>query len=326
MPLTKEAIIEKLQAFFREHEEMITLYLFGSWAKKNTSHPKDIDVAILLSEAKSTKPPEFLEQWIYYREKLQKLFSQEVDLIILNTANPILKQQIFFHGIQIGLRNKAEYLQFRIKSYQQQFGMVHIQQQMYRNKKESSNRQADEKLNSNDGKEKQSMVDKILFLKKLNSLDYHISRARKFRNLSYEEFQSNEDAKDIVAHNLFVAIQLLIDLMTHIISDEQLGEIAFISDGAEIMHREKIISQEEKEKLIQIIGFRNIIAHQYADVSTEVLDRIMTQDIEDLKQIVHRMTDYRMGWKSGFSIWRASLFTFLFHSNSLLSMNRIHSQ
>ena len=136
------------------------------------------------------------------------------------------------------------------------------------------------------------MVDKILLLKKINSHEYHINRATKYQHLTYEEFQYNEDAQDIVAHNLFVAIQLLIDLMTHMISDDQLGEIAFISDGADILLKEKIISKQDRDKLVQIIGFRNVIAHQYTEVSTEVLYRIMTQDIDDLKQIVDRMAAY----------------------------------
>lgn len=130
MPLSREIIIEKLQTFFQEQEEIIAVYLFGSWAKDQASHPKDVDVAILLPEPVTTAPQEHLDQWIHYRDKLQSNFSEEVDLVILNTANPILKQQIFFHGIQIGLRNKEEYLKFRVKSYQQQFDMIHIQQQM----------------------------------------------------------------------------------------------------------------------------------------------------------------------------------------------------
>lgn len=136
------------------------------------------------------------------------------------------------------------------------------------------------------------MVDKILLLKKFNSLNYHINRAAKYQHLSCEDFQSNEDAQDIVAHNLFIAIQLLIDIMTHTIADDKLGEIAFVSDAADILYKEKIISKEEREKLVKIIGFRNVIAHQYAEISIEVLYRILEKDIEDLKQIANRIATY----------------------------------
>ncbi|WP_330391011.1 DUF86 domain-containing protein [Tindallia magadiensis] len=56
--------------------------------------------------------------------------------------------------------------------------------------------------------------------------------------------------------------------------------------------QEKIISKEEREKLIKIIGFRNIIAHQYAEISIEVLYRILVKDIDDLKPIANRLTTY----------------------------------
>ncbi|SFH80869.1 Protein of unknown function DUF86 [Tindallia magadiensis] len=140
-------------------------------------------MAILLSEQSMKIPSTPLNQWMHYREKLQQQFPQQtIDLTILNTANPILKQQIFYYGYQVGLRNKEEYLQFRMKTYQQQFDMIHIQ--------------------------------------------------------------------------------------------------------------EKIISKEEREKLIKIIGFRNIIAHQYAEISIEVLYRILVKDIDDLKPIANRLTTY----------------------------------
>ncbi len=141
MPLTQKTIIETLHTFFLNHEEITTLYLFGSWAKNHASPPQDIDVGILLSEtAKKTDslPQNSLNLWLLYREALQQHFTQEIDLTILNNANPLLKQQVFFHGIRVGLRNKSAYLAFRMKSYQEQFDMIHIQQQMHQLQKTSS--------------------------------------------------------------------------------------------------------------------------------------------------------------------------------------------
>lgn len=131
MNQNKDSIIHKLQTFFQQQEEITTLYLFGSWAKESKDQPGDIDVAILLSEQSKTITSTPVDQWMHYREKLQQHFPQQtIDLTILNTANPILKQQIFYYGYQVGLRNKEEYLQFRMKTYQQQFDMIHIQQKI----------------------------------------------------------------------------------------------------------------------------------------------------------------------------------------------------
>jgi hypothetical protein len=42
--------------------------------------------------------------------------------------------------------------------------------------------------------------------KKINAIQYNLSRINKYQYLSLEEFLNNVDAKDIVSHNLFIAL------------------------------------------------------------------------------------------------------------------------
>ncbi len=59
-----------------------------------------------------------------------------------------------------------------------------------------------------------------------------------------EEFLTNDDVKDIVTHNLFVLLQNIIDIGTHLISDAGMEEPVFLSDIPALLLKGKVIPQE----------------------------------------------------------------------------------
>lgn len=136
------------------------------------------------------------------------------------------------------------------------------------------------------------MVDKVLLMQKINKVEYHLSRVERFKQMSREEFSQDQDAKDIVVLNLFAAIQYLIDIMTHMIADDEMGEIAFISDCADILYRNGIIDKEYREKIKDIVGFRNIIAHQYGTIQYKIVYDVMQNGIKDISRIIRDIMDY----------------------------------
>lgn len=140
MDISREEVIKKLRIFFGENQELLVVYLFGSYAKETPKNKMDIDVAILLEDFTKEKA---VEQWLRYKEVLQRNFHKEVDLILLNSVDPIVKQQIFFYGIKIGVRDRNKFLDFRVKSYHEYFDMIHIQQKIFDIQKEKINRRVE---------------------------------------------------------------------------------------------------------------------------------------------------------------------------------------
>lgn len=85
---------EKLKKFFEREKGIVALYVFGSHAKKSKRTPEDIDVAIFYERESSPNPRQTLE----IQENLSGLLKKDVDLVVMNRANPILKHQIFREG------------------------------------------------------------------------------------------------------------------------------------------------------------------------------------------------------------------------------------
>ena len=101
-----------LEAVFNEENEVLIAYLFGSYAKGVQTTKSDIDIAILLSETSK----KMLEYYLHLINELSKALSNEVDLVILNTAPPQLKHQIIKHGKLVYCKNEKARIEFEARA------------------------------------------------------------------------------------------------------------------------------------------------------------------------------------------------------------------
>ncbi|WP_081460105.1 type VII toxin-antitoxin system HepT family RNase toxin [Tepidanaerobacter acetatoxydans] len=77
-------------------------------------------------------------------------------------------------------------------------------------------------------------------------------------------------------------LQNTIDTCSHIISDEGMEEPAVFSDMADILTKEKVIREDLKQPLKNMMGLRNIIAHQYGDIDFKIIYKIVKDDLKDI--------------------------------------------
>jgi predicted nucleotidyltransferase len=104
----QEEFLEALRKIFESEENILVAYLFGSRAKDLNTPLSDIDIAILLSEI----PKSLLEFYLYMVNKLSEVVGDNLDLIILNVAPPMLKHQVIKYGKVIYTRNERERIIF----------------------------------------------------------------------------------------------------------------------------------------------------------------------------------------------------------------------
>jgi uncharacterized protein YutE (UPF0331/DUF86 family) len=130
------------------------------------------------------------------------------------------------------------------------------------------------------------MVSENIIKKKTNAIRHCLVRIRVYRNLSLEEFLADEDARDIVTHNLFIMLQNVIDIGTHLISDLGLEEPDYLGEIPELLVKEKIIADQLKKPLKAMIGLRNIIAHEYGDLNFDIIYKILQEELDDVNQFL----------------------------------------
>ena len=104
----QKEVIEALKRVFDGDERILAAYLFGSKARENDVKGSDIDIAVLLSST----PEDLLAYHLHLLNKLSEILGDKLDLIILNTAPPLLKHQVIKRGKLIYARSERSRILF----------------------------------------------------------------------------------------------------------------------------------------------------------------------------------------------------------------------
>lgn len=85
-------------------------YVFGSYAGNKIRGDSDIDVAIYLEKEIDT------DTYLRIKADLSQAFKKEVDLVILNTAPPLLKYEIYKNNILLFAHDKMIESRYKVKT------------------------------------------------------------------------------------------------------------------------------------------------------------------------------------------------------------------
>lgn len=120
------------------------------------------------------------------------------------------------------------------------------------------------------------MVNPSVITKRVEQIEKHLERIRPFASLSHEAFLNDNVAQDVVEYNLFQIVNHLIDIFQHTVVDEEYGFPETAYEAAQILSDKGILSKEDVEIFKQMVGFRNVVGHDYIHVDKEIVYRILT--------------------------------------------------
>ena len=88
---------KKLKKFFvKDHKNIDLAYLFGSYAKGRITPLSDVDVAVLLND--KIDPKIYFDMQLDLSDQLSSYLKKQVEVVILNRADPRLSYQIIRYG------------------------------------------------------------------------------------------------------------------------------------------------------------------------------------------------------------------------------------
>ena len=111
---TLDKIKTMLADFFQRQAEIEIAYIFGSIARGTESALSDIDIAILIDDQQINEDK---FRYGYKAEILADLMKilkkNNVDLVILNEANTLLRHRVLYHGKLICSKNEKKRIEFQ---------------------------------------------------------------------------------------------------------------------------------------------------------------------------------------------------------------------
>jgi len=136
------------------------------------------------------------------------------------------------------------------------------------------------------------MVKPEVIRKRLNKLDEYLSILKKMKKYARQEFLSDPEHYGSAERFLHLSIESLTDIGNHIIADEGLGTVNWYSDIPQILFSKGVINDEQKDKWIKMIGFRNTLIHEYIDVDLNIVYDILHNRLEDIEEIKKKLAVY----------------------------------
>ena len=87
-----------------------------------------------------------------------------------------------------------------------------------------------------------------------------------------------------VEHTLQIAIQAALNVASHVVSDERLGEPKSNRDLFALLAQAGWLDGALRDALSRMAGFRNILVHGYDDVNLDVVRDILDRRLADLER------------------------------------------
>jgi uncharacterized protein YutE (UPF0331/DUF86 family) len=124
------------------------------------------------------------------------------------------------------------------------------------------------------------MTDADLVAKKLSLIETYVRELETLADPARIEVDLREER--FVEHTLQIAVQAALDVASHIVSDDRLGEPRTNQELFELLAKNGFIDAELARALRASVGFRNILVHGYASVDKAVVKDVLENHLGDL--------------------------------------------
>ena len=134
-------------------------------------------------------------------------------------------------------------------------------------------------------------IDKNLVNNQLSQLENLLRRIENM-DIAENELLENLDIQDLLTFRLQQAVEICIDIATHLISGLALEKSETARSSFEVLAKNKIIGADLAEKLGFAVSFRNLAVHGYDKFDFSRLFRDYKEDVDDLKIFMTEIVKY----------------------------------
>lgn len=133
-------------------------------------------------------------------------------------------------------------------------------------------------------------IDKINL--RLEKLKEFTGSLKTLKGVTAEDLIQNQDLRLKTERLLQLAIEACIDIAEIIIIDQRLPAAADSAGAIKILGQEKIIDSEFADTFSKIVGFRNILVHDYIDIDyKQVADKVNNR-LSDFERFAQEVAQF----------------------------------
>lgn len=123
----------------------------------------------------------------------------------------------------------------------------------------------------------------MILAEKLESLRKCVLRLEDKRATSVAELSADLDRQEILTLNLTRAVQLCVDMATHILATTEEPAPTSMGEAFDGLAHLGLIDSTLQSELKAAVGFRNVAIHNYQQLSLEIVHAITWHHLEDFR-------------------------------------------
>ncbi len=125
---------------------------------------------------------------------------------------------------------------------------------------------------------------------KKSSVRKYLKILQRYRKYSKEEIESNLDIKGALERYLYLAIQSTIDLAEAIIAYKDFRKPTAMTEAFYILSEEGFIPAGLTGELVKMVGFRNIVAHDYERLDYDIVFDVLHHKLKDIDKFLKEIS------------------------------------
>ena len=136
------------------------------------------------------------------------------------------------------------------------------------------------------------LVNRTKVERQLELIEEYLDFLREIQTLPEEEFATSRRDFHSYERCLQLAIECLINIGNHIISDRGLRAPKDYADIFKVLAENCILLMEDALNLKQMVQFRNRLVHVYWDIEPKVLWQIIQTELGDIERCAKNLAKY----------------------------------
>jgi uncharacterized protein YutE (UPF0331/DUF86 family) len=128
------------------------------------------------------------------------------------------------------------------------------------------------------------VVDRDLAFRKIADIDQCLQQLADYQQIDLESYRNDWKTQRIIERTLHLTIEACMDVADHIVADRNLRVPDTGAATFEILAEAGVIEPDLGRALARMVGFRNILVHDYARLDPAIVLRVVRTDISDIRR------------------------------------------
>ncbi|MBI4504027.1 MAG: DUF86 domain-containing protein [Chloroflexi bacterium] len=121
--------------------------------------------------------------------------------------------------------------------------------------------------------------------KRLQKLEEYLNILERLGCYTLEEFLVNPERYGSAERFLQLAIEAIDDVAAHVVAELELGPVEARRDLARHLREHSYIDEDLEQRWMRVIGFRNILVHDYLEIDRKLVYRVLKENLVDLRAL-----------------------------------------